>query len=282
MRYLNYNGKFYEEGTPIINADSRALRYGDGLFETIKFKNNDFILLQDHLERLWKGLDLLQFEKPKLFTKQFLRDELADLVKKNKDIAARIRLTVFRASGGLYDPEHQHPQFIIESMPLTTNTEILNSNGLQLCIYRDALKSCDSFSNIKHNNFLPYSMGALFAKANRFNDAIILNQHSRICDSTIANIFIIKDEVIYTPALSEGCISGTVRKFILKHLPLAGFDVKETIITEKMLLEADEVFLTNSIYNMRWVAAIADREYSSNQTRKIFDSILKTNKEIFC
>ncbi|MFZ4772272.1 MAG: aminotransferase class IV, partial [Ferruginibacter sp.] len=160
MRYINYNGKFYEEGTPIINADSRALRYGDGLFETIKFKNNDFILLQDHLERLWKGLDLLQFEKPKLFTKQFLRDELADLVKKNKDIAARIRLTVFRASGGLYDPEHQHPQFIIESMPLTTNTEILNSNGLQLCIYRDALKSCDSFCNIKHNNFLPYSMGA--------------------------------------------------------------------------------------------------------------------------
>jgi len=49
-----------------------------------------------------------------------------------------------------------------------------------------------------------------------------------------------------------------------------------------MLLEADEFFLTNSIYNMRWVAAIADREYSSNQTRKIFDSILKTNKEIFC
>ena len=90
MKFFNYNGKYYEEGTPIINADSRALRYGDGIFETIKFKNNESILLDEHLKRLWLGMDLLKFEKPKLFTRQFLRDELEKLLKKNNDSAARV------------------------------------------------------------------------------------------------------------------------------------------------------------------------------------------------
>lgn len=282
MRYFNYNGKLYEEGTPIIGPDSRALRYGDGLFETIKYNNTDFILLQGHLERLWKGLDLMQFEKPKLFTKQYLRDELAVLVKKNRDTTARIRLTVFRGNGGLYDAEHHHPQFIIQSLPLHTSTDTLNQNGLQLCIYRDALKSIDAFCNIKHNNYLPYLMGALFAKATRCNDAAILNNHLRICDSTIANIFIIKNGVISTPSLTEGCVAGVMRNFLLKEIPGLGFEINETNITEEMLVDADEIFLSNSIYSIRWVAGISDKEYSNTITRNIFESLSQTNKEIFC
>ncbi len=282
MKFFNYNGKFYEEGTPIIGADSRALRYGDGLFETLKFSNNEFILLQDHLLRLWEGLDKMQFDKPKLFTKQYLRDELAALVKKNKDTHARVRLVVFRANGGLYDALHHHPQFIIQSWPLAVAADTLNTNGLQLCIYRDALKTCDAFSNLKHNNYLPYFMGALFAKANRCNDAVILNNYLRICDSSIANIFMVKNQIIYTPSLAEGCVAGVMRKFLLQQLPLAGFEVVETTITEDMLLDADEVFLSNAMYNMRWVAAIDAKKYSNTITKKIFDNLSQTNKTIFC
>jgi branched-chain amino acid aminotransferase len=282
MKFFNYNGRFFEEGTPIIGADSRALRYGDGIFETIKYKNKECILLNDHLERLWTGLNLMQFDKPKLFTKQYLRDEIAELVKKNRDMDARIRLTLFRANGGLYDAAHHQPQFIIQSMPLNTATDTLNSNGLQLCIYRDALKSCDAFSNIKHNNYLPYLMGALFAKTNRCNDALILNNHLRICDSTIANIFIIKNEIIYTPTLAEGSVAGIMRKFLLTEIPTIGFEIKETVLTEEILMEADEVFLSNSIYNIRWVADIAQKKYNNTVTKKIFDSLSQTNKAIFC
>ena len=282
MRSFNFNGKYYPENTPILGPDSRALRYGDGLFETIKYKNGEFILLQYHLERLWEGMELMQFDKPKLFTKQFLRDQLSDLVRKNKDSAARVRLTVCRANGGLYDAEHHHPQFIIQSMPLNTETDILNNNGLQLCIYRDALKCCDRFSHIKHNNYLPYLMGALHAKANKCNDALIINHHLRVCDSTIANLFIIKNRLVITPSLSEGPVAGTMRKFLLKQLPGLGFDVQETAITEEMLLDADEVFLSNSIYNIRWVGGIGESTYGNTLTRAIFDNLSQTNRDSFC
>jgi branched-chain amino acid aminotransferase len=282
MRFVNFNGKFYPEHTPLIEADSRAFRYGDGIFETLKFKNGEFILLQDHLNRLWQGIDLLQFEKPKLFTKQLLRDELSSLVQKNKDSSARIRLSIFRGNGGLYDPENLHPNFILQSMPLNNDSSSLNSNGLQLCIYRDALKVIDQFSNIKHNNYLPYLMGALFAKASRCNDALILNNHANICDSSIANIFIVKDNIIYTPALTEGPVAGVMRKFLLEQIPALGIAVAEATLSEEMLLQADEVFLSNSIYNIRWVAAIGERSYTNLLTQKIFNHLAQTKKEIFC
>jgi len=282
MKFLNYNGKHYEEGTAIITANSRALRYGDGIFETLKFKNNECILLEDHLNRLWLGLDLLQFEKPKLFTKQYLRDELEKLLQKNKETAARVRINIFKGNGGLYDAENYHPNFIIQTMPLKSDTGSLNGNGLQVCIYRDAIKAIDNFGNLKHNNFLPYLMGAQFAKAQKCNDAIILNHHLRICDSTIANIFMIKNGIVYTPALAEGCVAGVMRKFLLTHLPLLVTEVVECGITEDMLLTADEVFLSNSIYNMRWVAGINDKTYGNTITRSIYEKLAQTKANVFC
>ncbi|RZL43230.1 MAG: hypothetical protein EOP00_22755, partial [Pedobacter sp.] len=184
MNYINFNGSIVETGTPVIEAANRGLRYGDGLFETIKYRNNEFQLIDDHLNRLWKGMSLMQFELPKLFTKDFITAELLKLIEKNKHAHARVRLTVIRNKGGLYDAVDNKPIFIIECWPLHENFGQLNENGLQLGIYKEALKSCDQFSNIKHNNFLPYLMGALYAKANKLNDVLILNQHKRICDST--------------------------------------------------------------------------------------------------
>lgn len=282
MKFLNYNGKFFEEGTPIITADSRGLRYGDGLFETIKYKNKECILLQEHLSRLWSGLSKLQFDRPKLFTPEFLEDEIEKLVHKNKETAARIRLNIFKGKGGLYDAENHHPNFVIQTMPLKTDGQVLNSNGLQLCIYRDALKIVDSFSNLKHNNFLPYTMGAQFAKQQKCNDAIILNQHHRVSDSSIANIFLVKDGVLYTPALSEGCVAGIMRKFVLESLPELEVKVVECSITEDTLMDADEVFLSNSIYNIRWVAGINEKQYSNEVTKDIFGKLATTNPGIIC
>lgn len=282
MNYFNFNGKLLPENSLIAGADSRALRYGDGLFETILYKNGQFILIEEHLERLWQGMQLLQFECPKLFTKNYIITELQNLVDKNKLITARVRLSVIRGDGGLYDSVNHQPNFIIQCWPLATEQSLLNINGLQLCIYRDARKSCDAFSNIKHNNYLPYLMGALFAKKNKCNDAVILNQHGRICDSTIANIFIIKDQSIYTPSLPEGCVNGIIRQYLLMQLPSLGFEIKEIEINEEMLMNADEFFLTNSIYNMRWVASVNEKNYPNDFTKKIFNALCKTNAAGFC
>jgi branched-chain amino acid aminotransferase len=282
MAYFIFNGKFFEASTPIIGPDNRGLRYGDGIFETIKCINAEIIFAEEHMHRLWKGMEKLQFDPTKLFTPEYLLDQIDLLLKKNKIKDARIRLSIFRRDGGLFDPVNHQPNFTIQSWPLQRNSAVLNENGLQLCVYKDAKKQIDIFSNIKHNNFLPYSMAALYAKSQKCNDAVILNNKERICETSIANIFLVKDAAVTTPPITEGCIAGIMRAFVIQQLKANNFNISEAPVTQTDLAEADEIFLSNSISNIKWVAAVDGNKYTNELTRQIFSLLQKTNPSIIC
>jgi branched-chain amino acid aminotransferase len=282
MNFINYNGKLLPEDTPIINGNNRGLRFGDGLFETLKYRNGNFVLLDEHLSRLWQGLKLLQFQIPKLFTLDQLEQQLHSLIDKNKCQHARIRITVFRGNGGLYDAENHHPNYLLQCWPLNNQTGQWNENGLHCCLYESIQKTTDAISNCKHNNFLPYVQGALHAQQQQCNDALIFNIHHRICDSTIANIFWIKDGQVFTPPLSEGCIAGILRAELIHTLKGTAHEVRESTLSKEILLEADEVFLTNSIHEMRWVSRIDDSNYSCVQSMQIRMLLRQTNPSVFC
>lgn len=277
MNYFNYNGKLFKEGTAIIGADNRGLRYGDGLFETMKLKNGRLLFEDEHFARLWRGMNILQFDIPRHFTVEILQAAIKQLAEKNgHERAARIRLNIVRGDGGLYDAKNHSPNYIIQTWPLAEVNDAWNSNGLVLGIYEAAKKSCDILSNLKHNNYLPYVLAALQAKKEKWNDAIVLNVYGRVCDTTIANIFIIKDNVVYTPALSEGCVAGVMRRMVIKSLLNANWEVVEQELDPAGLLSADEVFLTNSMYNIRWVQGIGEIAYRNVVTQQIFSTIIQT------
>jgi branched-chain amino acid aminotransferase len=277
MEYFNYNGKFYTNGSAIIAENNRGLRFGDGLFETMRTVNGSVDLIDEHFARLWKGMGLLQFNIPKLFTPDLLEEQVQALLKKNgHDKIARIRLTLFRGDGGLHDDIDHKPNWLIQTWALPADSGSWNSNGLVLGIYADVKKSRDILSNIKHNNFLPYVMASMHVAKQKWNDAVVLNIEGRICETTIANIFLIKDGIVHTPSLSEGCIAGIMRKHILQQLAKSNIPVKEAEITVEDLQHADEVFLSNSIYQVRWVQSIGDKRYSNTETQKIYAAIFPT------
>ncbi len=82
--------------------------------------------------------------------------------------------------------------------------------------------------------------------------------------------------MIYTPALTEGCVAGVMRKYIIGQLAVTGFNCIEKEITVEELLNADEVFLTNSIYNMRWVKNINDKTFGNIIIQKIYSAVVPT------
>ena len=234
-------------------------------------KAGKLVLDNEHFARLWKGMSVLQFMIPKHFDPEKLQEEILQLAIKNQhEKAARVRITIFRGNGGLYDAIDHSPNYLLQTWPLPEANGELNSNGLDIGIYSAVKKSCDILSNLKTNNYLPYVMAALEAKKQKWNDAIILNNNNRICDSTIANVFLIKDEVVYTPVLSEGCVAGILRKYMIDNIAATGFLCIEKEITIEELLAADEIFLTNSIYNMRWVKSIGDKTFASIIAPKIY------------
>lgn len=272
-----YKGAFIPSGTALVSADSRALRYGDGLFETIKLINNTIHLADAHFDRLFHGLQLLNFDIPKHFTRQSITDNILQLCKKNKtEKAARVRLSVLRGNGGPYDPESMQPELLIQCWPLPEHITALNQNGLQLDIYPDARKACDIFANLKSNNYLPYLLTAQFAKKHQLNDAVLLNVFDRICDASIANIAWIKNGTIFTPPLSEGCVAGVMRRYLLEQCEtITGISMIEQAGTAEDLMQADEMFLTNAISGIRWVAACGTKQYKHQLTTQLYDQLIR-------
>ena len=103
-KLINYNGKVYGEGQPVFTTTDHSYRYGDGLFETMKMIRGNLLFKDSHFERLYSGLKILKFNVPSFFTKQSLEHQVKELCTKNNcDNLARIRLSVSRGKGGLYD-----------------------------------------------------------------------------------------------------------------------------------------------------------------------------------
>jgi branched-chain amino acid aminotransferase len=276
MNSLCFNGKILSATEPAMLASNRGYRYGDGLFETMKMVNGSIALAPFHFERLFAGLSLLKFEVPVLFTPQKLEQESLHLCKKNGcEALARIRLSVFRGNGGLYDDDRS-VQYIIECWPLNETANKLNENGLVIDTFPDAAKSTDKFANLKSACFQPYSMASIYAKENKLNDCLVLNATGGIADSTIANLFVITGDTIITPSLEEACVSGVMRRHLLGSLQNAGYTVEETMVSLTDLLKADEVFLTNAINGIRWVRQFRDKVYSNFKTAEIYNRFVKT------
>ncbi|RYG43169.1 MAG: aminotransferase class IV, partial [Chitinophagaceae bacterium] len=256
-RSICLNGKFLPADMPVLMADNKSYRYGDGLFETMRVRNGQIPVEELHFNRLFEGLVLLGFQMPAHLDITVLKDQIVRLCHKNQCAKlARVRLSFFRGNGGINDADG-NAQYLVECWPLEPSVNSLNENGLVIDIHPEARKSCDKFSNLKSASHLPYIMAASYARSRKLNDCLLLNVYERIADSTIANVFITRGEQIITPPLREGCVNGVMRKYLLSQ-----FTIEERTLTLDDLLAADEVFLTNAIKGIRWVGQFRERKYS--------------------
>jgi branched-chain amino acid aminotransferase len=129
---------------------------------------------------------------------------------------------------------------------------------------------------IKSNNYLPYVMAALWAKENNLNDAVLLNHDNNVADTTIANLFIIKDGIIKTPPITEGPVAGVMRRYLIKTLREHNYEVEETTVTVADVLEASEVFLTSAIHGIKWVKQIDNSQYNNSLIPVLYKEFIQT------
>jgi branched-chain amino acid aminotransferase len=274
--YLYYNGEILPADTPLITAGNRGLRYGDGLFETIKVTDGAMPLFQLHMQRMQHSLSVLQMELPPSYTPDHIQETILNLCRRNNTLhAARVRITIIRGNGTLHSSTTSHASIIIQSEPLSADYLALNTTGFTIDVYTEVQKSCDLLANLKSNNYLPYVMAALYSRKQQLNDCLLLNSHGRICDATIANIFWVHNDHIFTPPLSEGGVAGVMRKHLLYELPNAGYTVHEKLCTLASLEAADEIFLTNALYGIRWVRQFGAKLYSNEFIKELYERFIK-------
>ena len=272
---ISFNGQLFTPETPLITAGNRGFRYGDGLFETIRVVNSEIRLANLHFERLLAGMRSLLFEPP-YPTADDLSRQILDLCKHNGHAnGARVRLMIFRGEGGLHDPDGQKPSYIIQSEPWPSTGIELNKEGYKLGIYPEGRKSCDELASIKSNNYLLYSMASRYARTRGWDDCLVLNAYDRIAESSIANLFYCKKGIIYTPPLTEGCIAGVMRRWLIAKAPSIGIPIIERPLTQEELGEADEVFLTNALRGIKWAGSLDRAHYTCHIARLLHEAIMQ-------
>lgn len=274
--HLSLNGRMHKSDQPLILPDNRSFRYGDGFFETMKIVDGRLPLGDLHFERLFHSLDRMGFERPAHFHRTYLEEQVKQVARKNgHDRLGRIRLTIFRGEGGLYEPVSDLPNHLIQSWELNPASNLLNENGLILGLYGQARKTCDDFSSIKSNNYLPYLMAARYAKKMQWNEALVLNHFDHVADATIANIFIGINGVLKTPALTEGPVAGVMRQYLLREARKSGYSVEEGKIYPDDLRDAHDLFLTNAISGIRWVKQCGENGYGKELSTSLYKTFVK-------
>jgi len=268
--HLIEDGHLLNASGVLVHPDSPGLRFGDGLFETMLMQAGVIRLWDFHMERLSHGMALLGYAfDPELRNK--LENAVMILCEAEQCLdRARIRINVFRAEGALFDGTRSPFHYLIRASALSSGMLAFEEEGLRVGIFSGAVRHADEFSALKTQNYLPSVMAARYAAQQGWDDALLLNSSGRIAESAIANIFMVKDGAAVTPPLSEGCVSGVMRRYLLDVLPPAGIAVFERPLTPEALKTADELFLTNAIRLVRPVRYFQEKQYSSELARSIF------------
>jgi len=270
MEYILHNDEFVPADQPILTAHNRGFRYGDGLFESMRMCNGKLKFAEQHADRLKAGMKALKIEGGNLLDEYFLRQKTTELCRKNKlRDNVRFRLSVYRAGEGLYTPENNKSGYILEASALTENNYELNKKGLIVDVYDELTKQIDKLANYKTSNSLLYVMAGLYKKQHRLDEAFILNQNGFLCESISSNVFVVYNQQIYTPALSEGCITGVMRGVVMNIAKMNSISMVEAQINPEVLKEADEVFVTNATGGVRWVMGYGRKRYFNELSKEL-------------
>ena len=150
----------------------------------------------------------------------------------------------------------------------------MNEEGLSIDIFNDSSLMNNSLKQLKTTNCLPYILSSIYKKEQNLDECILLNKAGNISECISHNLFLIKNKVLYTPALDQNLIPGIMRKYLENIAYEHNIEYQEIILTPQVLNEVDEVFLTNVIQGIRWV-----RSYkTTNIYCRIFKTITKKTK----
>jgi branched-chain amino acid aminotransferase len=268
--YVNNNGVLLPNDAPTIHAGNRGHLYGDGVFESIRILSGKPINIENHIDRLLKGANVLKMETPANYDVNFFQEKIVELIEKSGiKQGGRCRLSIDRATGGAYLPDSNDCTFYIEVYPYLMNYFELNAKGLELDIYKDIKLHKNFLSNYKTKTGLPYVMACIAAKEQGLDDLFLTNEKGNVIESGSCNVFIVSNGVLYTSGLDEGCIAGTMRMQVINLAIKHNIKIYECSILPQNLLSADEIIFTNAIRGINWVAGYRTKRYQNNMSRRL-------------
>jgi branched-chain amino acid aminotransferase len=234
------NGRFVKRHEAKISVFDNALLYSEGLFEAFLAFDDRVVFLDEHLRRLEKGSRLLSLKIP--VSRERLKDWILRTARRHPDRIKKIRLTITSGESPKWAGVQGKQQVIV-----TASSHEMPTRPFKLYVSDYRLDQKSLFRRIKTLSYIIHAVSLKEAHKKRCDDALLLNEKGCISEVTTANIFWVKDNRVYTPPLTSGCLEGVTRLKAIEELHKMGFKVGERNKTIANLLEADEVFITSSL-----------------------------------
>src|SRR4051794_38201493 len=280
------NGEFVAWEDAKVHVLTHALHYGTGVFEGIRAYETDdgatgIFRHQDHLRRLEKSAALYYMDLPHPLER--IREATHELIVRNGFRSCYIRPIVFRGHGPMgLDPLDNPVEMSIAVWEWGAYLgEEGKKNGIRARVSSWRRISPDSL--IPHakatGQYLNSVLGKIEAKKAGYDEAILLDHKSHVCEGTGENVFVIKDGTIYTPPQTASILDGINRKSVMEIARDLGYTLVERDIARAELALADEVFLTGTAAELTPMRSIDDIEIGppgeiTRQIQGVFEDAL--------
>ncbi|HKJ68468.1 MAG TPA: aminotransferase class IV [bacterium] len=272
MEQVYVNREWVQKSSATIPLNEAGFLRGDGVFETILLENGHFFRLDDHLDRLFEGLERIRISTRE--SRDNLKALLKEYVERNKCTHRIVRLVITR---GVYESmpwEYQGPNSIyithsdIPAVP-ESPVRVVFLDECQYPIIRmhPAVKSLNYLGNILAK-LDAYEQGAF--------EPILYNSHGHITEGGIRNVFFVKNETLLTPPLHLGILSGTMRNAVIDMAEQEGIRCTERLISLKEVDAMDEAFLTSTAVKILpvWWESWSSTYATTRHLQELFTSFI--------
>ena len=239
------------EPVDMINSQDRGLQFGDGLFETMAVRNGVVCFLSRHLRRLQHGCNILGIDKTNM--KQ-LSTTLQLQAANHEQAVIKVIVTAGNSARGYKRSSNNQPNIIVK---VSAMPEVDNERCIKAMLCKTRLARQPSLAGIKHLNRLEQVLARKEWDDESIQEGLLLDTDNWLIEGTMSNIFLAKDGQLKTPDLSQCGVAGIMRSVVIDLAQAAGMVVNISQISGDELKAADEIFMTNSLFEIRPVCEIS-------------------------
>jgi branched-chain amino acid aminotransferase len=262
---VNVNGRVFDQEHAVVSVFDHGFLYGEGVYETIRTFNGRPFLFERHMQRLRNSSGMLALTVP--LSDRDLLDRCRDTMRAaglgdGPANEAYIRVLVTRGVGELsYDPAAcQSPTVIVIVKPQIDPSPEVYECGVPIAIVSIVRNHPGSVNPlIKSNNLLNNALAAQEAARRGAFEGVMRNYRGELAECTTANLFVVKNNVALTPPLDAGLLPGITRAFLFEVGSEAGIPVREAVLRDEDLLNADEAFFTSTTRGVVPATRVDDR-----------------------
>ena len=252
----------------------RGLLYGHSVFETIAVHKRRPLLLESHLSRLERGCQQLHIPCSLDLVRQDIDVVAGDYA--SEDCVLRVTLTMGVGGRGYLSPQQGQGTRIVSAHPKPERESSNWTQGIVLGKVKLRLADQPALAGIKHGNRLEQVL-ARFEWQPGWQEAIVLGKKKRVIEATQSNVFLVKNGQLLTPDLSRQGVAGVMREYIIQIAARElGITCRLMRLSMQDLLQADELFVTNSLIGLWPVKQFKTRQFSSfSVSKNLLNTLIK-------